>query len=175
MAEGVVTGQTGDATVTERPRAAARKHHERPHVLIVSDDRSLSSFLAEGLPLGGFWTTVIASGLQALEVFRLRQFDLIVIDWSLQSFDALELLRRLRGRSTRDRSAMPRTLAPIVLIAEQPIELAANEQEILGVDAMLYAPLELDEVVRELHGIFGAWRAAHPDTPLADASSSLER
>jgi CheY-like chemotaxis protein len=161
--------------VTERPRAAARKHHERPHVLIISDDPSLSSFLAEGLPLGGFWTTVISSGLQALEVFRLRQFDLIVIDWSLQSFDALELLRRLRGRSTRDTSATPRTLAPVALIADQPIQLGTEDRETLGVDALLHAPLELDEVARELHGVFGAWREAHPDTPLADVSSSLER
>lgn len=161
--------------MTERPRVAARKHHERPHVLIVSDDASLSSFLAEGLPLGGFWTTVIASGLQALEVFRLRQFDLVVLDWALQSFAAPELLRRLRGQSSRDASSEPRTLAPIVLIAERPIDIAKDDETRLGVEARLHAPLELDEVVRRLHGIFDAWREAHPDVPLADASSTLDR
>ena len=161
--------------MTERPRVAARKHLERPHVLIVSDDPSLASFLAEGLPLGGFWTTVIASGLQALEVFRLRQFDLIVLDWSLQSFAAYELLRRLRGQSSRDAGATPRTLAPAVLIADQPINLADNEARKLGVEARLHAPLELDEVARTLHGVFDTWRQAHPGIPLADAASSFER
>jgi CheY-like chemotaxis protein len=163
-------------TVTERPRIQARKQSERPHVLIVSDDRSLSTFLSEGLPLGGFWTSVIASGLQALEVFRLRQFDLVVIDWSLQSFGALEFLRRLRGESTRDASAAPRTLAPVILISDAPIDsLAAADQKKLGVEALLHAPLEIDEVARALHAVFLAWREDHPDVPLADASPDLAR
>jgi len=161
--------------VTLRPRIEERKHSERPHVLIVSDDTSLSSFLSEGLPLGGFWTSVIASGLQALEVFRLRQFDLVVIDWSLQSFGALEFLRRLRGQSSRDASSTPRTTAPVVLIAEEPIQLDADARRRLGVGAMLHAPLEIDEVARALHTVFLAWREDHPDVPLADSSSRLAR
>ena len=35
--------------MTERPLLAARKHSERPHVLIISDDVSLATFLNEGL------------------------------------------------------------------------------------------------------------------------------
>ena len=81
--------------MSERPRLAARQQHHRPHVLIVCDDPSLSEFLAEGLPLGGFWTSVIASGLQAIEVFRLRQFDMILLDTGLTSFSWIELVRRL--------------------------------------------------------------------------------
>lgn len=154
--------------MTERPRLQARRHSERPHVLIVSDDPSLTSFLNEGLPLGGFWTSVIASGLQALEVFRLRQFDLVVIDWQLQSFGALEFLKRLRGVSSRDASSTPRTLAPVVLIAERPIDLDQVESSRLGVSRMLSAPLDIEDVVRELHVVFEEWRFAHPDARLSD-------
>lgn len=154
--------------MTERPRIAARKHSERPHVLIVSDDPSLADFLNEGLPLGGFWTTVIASGLQALEVFRLRQFDLVVLDWDLGSFGALELLRRLRGISTRSRTATPRTIAPVVLIAERPVDLPETERSALGVRRALHAPLEIDEVARELHAVFDEWHYSFPDVPLSD-------
>ncbi len=81
--------------MTDRPRKTAQRQFQRPHVLIVSDDPSLVEFLNEGLPLGGFWTSVIASGLQAIEVFRLRQFDLVLIDAGLTSFSAVELIRRL--------------------------------------------------------------------------------
>lgn len=154
--------------MTEQPRLQARRHSERPHVLIVSDDPSLSSFLGEGLPLGGFWTSVIASGLQALEVFRLRQFDIVVIDWELQSFGALEFLKRLRGLSSRDASSDPRTFAPVVLIAEHPIDLDEEETSRLGVNRMLSAPLDLDDVVRELHIVFDEWRLSYPDAPLSD-------
>jgi two-component system, OmpR family, response regulator len=154
--------------VNERPRLQARKHSERPHVLIVSDDPSLTTFLNEGLPLGGFWTTVIASGLQALEIFRLRQFDLIVLDWDLGSFGAHELLRRLRGVSSRSSAAAPRTTAPVVILSERPADLAMDEVAALGVNRMLHAPLEIEDVVRELHAVFEEWRYAFPDTPLSD-------
>ena len=116
----------------------------------------------------GFWTTVIASGLQALEVFRLRQFDLIVIDWELQSFGALELLKRLRGLSTRTSTSEPRTTAPVVLISEQLADVPPEDIERLGIKRLLSAPLELDEVARELHSVFEEWRSAYPDVPLSD-------
>lgn len=157
-----------------RPRLDARKANERPHVLVVSDDPDLSEFLAEGLPLGGFWTSVIANGLQALEVFRLRQFDLIVIDSGLQGFDSGEFLRRLRGVSNLDQALTPRTTAPAVMI-HATAEPAAGDRQVderLGVAAELAAPLDLDEVVRVLHQVFETWRSTYPDTPLADSSSN---
>lgn len=158
---------------TPRPRLEARQSNERPHVLIVSDDPDLSEFLAEGLPLGGFWASVIANGLQALEVFRLRQFDLIVVDAEMGSFDATEFLRRLRGVSALDHDRTTRTEAPVVLIHATPPDAEAESallQE-LGVASTLVAPLELDDIVRTLHQVFSIWRNDHPDTPLADSAS----
>lgn len=154
--------------MTDRPLIQIRQQYERPHVLIVSDDPSLSAFLNEGLPLGGFWTSIIASGLQALEVFRLRQFDLIVIDWSLQSFGALEFVRRLRGVSSRTATAA-RTDAPIVVISEHPAVMSDEDLETLRISRSLHAPLELEDVVRELHEVFQEWRTEFPDRPLSDA------
>lgn len=154
--------------MTDRPLLQARKHSERPHVLIISDDASLTTFLSEGLPLGGFWTTVIASGLQALEIFRIRQFDMIVLDWGLGSFGAHELLRRLRGVSSRSSAEAARTTAPVVLITELPADLSEEESRALGVSRILNAPLELEELVRELHAVFDEWRYAFPDVPLSD-------
>jgi DNA-binding response OmpR family regulator len=153
-----------------RPRLDAQRTNERPHVLIVSDDPSLSDFLSEGLPLGGFWTSVIASGLQALEVFRLRQFDLIVVDMGLQSFEATEFLRRLRGVSDRASLKEARTSAPVILIYPDR-DMARVDAVGLGIAAELHPPLELDEVVRTLHEVFQGWRADHPDSPLADAAN----
>lgn len=161
--------------MTGRPRLEARRQYERPHVLVVSDDPGLSGFLEEGLPLGGFWVSVIASGLQALEVFRLRQFDLVVIDSSLQSFGALEFLRRLRGASTRTTGTEARTSAPVVIMSASGINLDNETLEHLGISRVLIAPVELDEVVRELHAVFAKWRVAYPDTPLSDDPARLSR
>lgn len=154
-----------------RPRLDAQRHHERPHVLIISDDPSLAEFLSQGLPLGGFWTSLIASGLQALEVFRLRQFDLIAIDASLQSFDAVELMRRLRGISPRADGTPARTSAPFIVFGALSPSPNAPSDDDLGIAARIQPPVELEAVVPVLHGVFAQWRATHPDVPLADAAS----
>ncbi len=152
---------------TLRPREDARRRQERPHVLIVTDDQALADFLGEGLMMGGFWTSVISHGLQVLEVFRLRQFDLVVIDRDLGTFDAMELIRRLRGLSGLS-SGDQRTSAPIVVMASGNPNIEESERGTLGIEAILQAPVELEDVVQSLHRVFGEWRTANPDTPLAD-------
>lgn len=161
--------------MTDRPLLAARKHSERPHVLIISDDPSLATFLNEGLPLGGFWTTVIASGLQALEVFRLRQFDIIALDNELRSFDAIELVKRLRGLSSRADQDKPRTTAPIILISEAEITIDPEMMAHLGISRALSAPLDLDDLAPDLHQVYEDWREAYPSLPLSDDPSRENR
>src|SRR3954462_7546284 len=107
---------------------------QRPHILIVTDDRGLSDFLGEGLVYAGFWTSVIASALQTLEVFRLRSFDAIVLDSELGGIGAFELLRRLESR----------TDIPVLLIASAARTLGAADQQSLRVDRVLYPPVELE-------------------------------
>lgn len=159
--------------MAERPRLTSRQTNHRPHVLIICDDPSLSEFLAEGLPLGGFWTSVIASGIQAIEVFRLRQFDLILLDTGLTSFEWFELIRRLRGTSTRVRQGERRTEAPIVLVSDSSVVFEIQDLRIHGIDHVVRAPIELDELVRLLHQTFEDWHADHPDLPLADFRSGI--
>lgn len=158
---------------TLRPREDARRQHERPHVLIVTDDQGLADFLGEGLIIGGFWTSVIHHGLQVLEVFRLRRFDLIVIDRDLGTFDPIELIERLRGLSAHSSPGDVRTTAPIVIMASFDPDLSPEEQRRLGISAIMQAPVELEDVVQRLHQIFADWRAANPDAPLADEASGL--
>src|ERR687893_1617427 len=115
---------------------------QRPHVLIVSDDPELTAFLGEGLVYAGFWTSAIASAVQAMEVFRLRSFDVMVLDAALGGIGALELLRRLRGRSDRA-TATERTDIPILVIAATETELDPFEDERAQPDHVIVAPIEL--------------------------------
>ncbi|MCC6314364.1 MAG: response regulator transcription factor [Thermomicrobiales bacterium] len=147
-----------------------RQAIHRPHVLIVSDDPGLVGFLGEGLIYAGFWTSVIASAFQALEVFRLRSFDLILLDAALGGMGAPELLRRLRGQSDRA-TRTPRTDIPLFLIAGSPREAADIASEADGADGVLAAPLELEDLAPQLLATVQAWRARHPDRLWADAAA----
>jgi DNA-binding response OmpR family regulator len=143
----------------------------RPHILIVSDDAELRAFLADGLLVAGFWTSVIASAIQALEVFRLRSFDLVLIDAALAGVGGLELVRRLRGRSERGAGAVPRTDVPILVIAGAADEVAEAAALAAGADGVLVAPLDLEELASALYAAVTAWRVAHPGRPWADAAA----
>ena len=140
-------------------------------MLIVGDDPDLAGFLAEGLLLAGFWTSTVASPFQALEVFRLRSFDLVLVDGALGGFGALELVRRLRGRSGRSPMGGQRTDIPIYLISTCSTEAGEVAVTASGADGQLVAPLDLDDVASRIFGAVEAWRRAHPDRPWADAAA----
>ena len=160
----------GLSVAGDAPRSAS----ERPHVLIVSDDPGLREFLGEGLVYGGFWTSVVASAIQALEVFRLRSFDLVLVDAALAGVDGLELVRRLRGRSPRNRPGAATTDVPLLLVAGGPDEMDPVAAAEAGADAVLAAPIELEEAAPMLHEIVVSWRRLHPDRPSADAAARGE-
>jgi DNA-binding response OmpR family regulator len=138
-------------------------------VLIVSDDPDLSGFLVEGLVYAGFWTSAIASALQTLEVFRLRTFDLAIVDAELGGIGAAELTRRLRGRS--DRSGLEaRTDIPIIAVTSTPASDAAPLLQ-AGVDDVIAAPIELEVLGQSLFALLRQWRDAHPERPWADEAA----
>jgi CheY-like chemotaxis protein len=143
---------------------------QRPHVLIVSDDLDLTDFLGEGLVYAGFWTSVIADAIQALEVFRLRSFDAMLLDAALGGIGALELLRRLRGRSDRG-PAIERTDIPILLLAGSEGEIAARDAEAAGADAVVFAPIELVDLGQEIQRAVDTWRQDHPGRAWADEAA----
>ena len=143
---------------------------QRPHVLIVSDDPELAAFLTEGLVYAGFWTSAIASAVQALEVFRLRSFDAMVLDGALGGIGALELLRRLRGGSDRA-TTTERTDIPILVIAASSSELDLDLAKRAGADGVILAPIELEQLAGVLGRAVAAWRASHPDRQRADEAA----
>jgi DNA-binding response OmpR family regulator len=143
---------------------------QRPHVLIVSDDPELSAFLAEGLIYVGFWTSVIASALQALEVFRLRSFDVILLDAALGGIGAPELLRRLRGQSSRSQTTA-RTDIPILIMAATENEATPEILDLADSSEMLVAPLELEDLANVINDKVAHWRAEHPERPWADEAA----
>lgn len=145
----------------------------RPHVLIVSSDEDLQAFLTEGLVLGGFWVSSVASGLQAVEVFRLRSFDLVLVDTAVQGFGGAEVVRRLRRNQQAGGrvAAAPLTDVPILLISGAPGELGEGDAIAAGADGLLTPPIELADLIPYLFDVVDRWRVAHPDRPWADTAA----
>ena len=119
---------------------------ERPHLAIVTDDLSLSHFLTEGLLYEGFWTSAIGSGLQFLEVLRLRSFDAVVLDAGIGDISAEEVIRRMRGTSDRVDAGSPRSVMPAIVVAGMPGEISLDAVTDAGGQLLLEPPLEIEEV-----------------------------
>jgi DNA-binding response OmpR family regulator len=149
-------------------RPTKLRPYVRPHVLIVTSDAGLKDFLTEGLTVGGFWTSVVSSPIQALEVFRLRSFDLVLVDATLPGMGGLEVVRRLRGRSRRAGQQSVRTDVPILVIAASREEASEADAEMAGADQLLLAPIEIADVAHTLFEHLERWRDQHPDRALAD-------
>jgi two-component system OmpR family response regulator len=153
---------------------------ERPHLLIVDDDREIRALLAEYLERHEFRTTAVADGREMRRVMERSHIDLLVLDLMLPGEDGLSLCRELRSRSQ----------VPIIMLTARGedvdriigLELGAddylakpfNPRELLGrIKAVLrraaHAPRDPDpESVRSFR--FGGWRLDTITRTLSDES-----
>jgi two-component system alkaline phosphatase synthesis response regulator PhoP len=70
-------------------------------ILIVEDEQSLASMLADRLQAEGYDTALAHDGPAGLRAAIAGEFDLIVLDVMLPGFDGFELCRRLRDAESQ--------------------------------------------------------------------------
>ena len=73
--------------------------NDRPHLLIVDEDREIRGLLAQYLEKHDFRTTAVADGKEMRRVLERSHVDLLVLDLMLPGEDGLSLCRELRSRS----------------------------------------------------------------------------
>jgi CheY-like chemotaxis protein len=112
-----------------------------PRILIVDDNVDLTDNLAELLGDDGYVTIALTSSVEALSRADELDFDAAILDIRMPSVDGVDLLAHLKKR---------RPGACYVLItahaAEPRIELARQ----VGVDALLYKPIQFDALFEQL-------------------------
>jgi two-component system KDP operon response regulator KdpE len=68
-------------------------------ILLVEDDPALLNILQASMSYGGFQSESVSSGAAALEAFRARPFDAVLVDLGLPDLDGGEVLKSLRELS----------------------------------------------------------------------------
>ena len=142
--------------------------NDRPHLLIVDDDREIRGLLAQYLEKHDFRTTAVADGKEMRRVLERSHVDLLVLDLMLPGEDGLSLCRELRGRSQvpiimlTARGEDVDRIVGLELGADDYVAKPFNPRELLGrIKAVLrrsaHAPRDPSpESVRGLS--FGGWR-----------------
>ena len=122
---------------------------ERPHVLIVDDDREIRGLLAQYLEKHDFRTTAVADGREMRRVLERSHVDLLVLDLMLPGEDGLSLCRELRGRSQ----------LPIIMLTARGEDVDRIVGLELGADDYVAKPFNPRELLGRIRAVLR--RSAH--------------
>ncbi|MCF7875695.1 response regulator transcription factor [Candidatus Bipolaricaulota bacterium] len=89
-------------------------------ILVVDDDKELVDFLKDYFEKDGYSVIGTYDGKEALQLFRKREFDLVVLDLMLPEMDGYNVCKRMRRDSE----------VPIVMLTAK----TADEEKIKGLD-----------------------------------------
>lgn len=110
-------------------------------ILVVEDESRVASFISKGLEGAGYVTEVAANGSTALDSFRERGADLVLLDVGLPDIDGFSVLKELRKI---DRET------PVIMLTARG-DVASRVQGLdLGADDYLPKPFDFDELVARI-------------------------
>ncbi len=113
-------------------------------VLIVEDERKISSYLKRGLNEQGYAVDTAFTGQEALDWAEAAPYDIIILDILLPEMDGLTVCRELRKRNNR---------TPILMLtARDTVDDRVNGLD-AGADDYLVKPFELKELLARLRAM----------------------
>jgi CheY-like chemotaxis protein len=125
----------------------------RKRVLVIDDDATVRSMLAETLRGEGYAVDQAANGTEGLDRLRAETPDLILLDIHMPGLDGIGFLDEYRQRS----SAVE---IPIVIVTATPeLPEAASE---LGIKAVLTKPFDIGLLTAMVERLLRAADAAEP-------------
>ena len=118
-----------------------------PAVLVVDDDSTIRSVIAELLLIEGYLVRTAANGREALEILRAWRPHVIVLDLMMPVMDgwAFRAAQRALPGALRD-------IPIVILSATRDVERHATE---LGAATAIPKPFDLDQVVATVAAIAG--------------------
>jgi DNA-binding response OmpR family regulator len=112
-------------------------------ILVADDDERILSYLSARLKTAGYDVLTATDGLRALEVIRVKDLDLVILDLLMPQMDGLETLKEMRAFSS----------APVIFLTAK----GGDDDKIrglrLGADDYLAKPFNPDELVARIEAV----------------------
>lgn len=121
-------------------------------VLIVDDHGTNRALLAYQLEHLGQSVSSAENGVQALETWRTKKFDLVITDCNMPLMDGFELTRGIRAEEA-EQGIAPCAIMGLTAAAQQEMRDRCIEA---GMDGCLFKPIELDDLERVLREFVAA-------------------
>ncbi|WP_054639690.1 response regulator transcription factor [Lactococcus fujiensis] len=120
------------------------------HVLIVEDERSISSYVKKELMFEDYEVSTAFDGVEAIEKFESANpaVDVVLLDWMIPKIDGLGVLRRMK-------KIQPNT--PIIFLTARDYVGDKVAGLDAGADDYITKPFEIEELLARLRLIFRKW------------------
>ena len=106
--------------------------------LVVDDEPTVRTVLADVLTAAGHQVVEVADGAEAIERVRVERFDLVLSDLAMPRVSGWQVARAAK-------QAAPGV--PVFLVTGFGVELSAEERRANGVDAILVKPLQIQDIL----------------------------
>lgn len=133
-----------------------------PKVLVVEDEPSLVDTLEYSLRRQGYAVSVATDGFTALELARLEQPNLIVLDVMLPGMDGFEVCRILRQEMS----------APIIMLTARDDEVDKIVGLEVGADDYLTKPFSMRELLARVKALLRRVRLVREEIAAAEEESA---
>jgi len=121
------------------------------HILVVDDERQITRVLRTSLQSGGYEVSVANNGLEAYELFRTVNPDLVITDLAMPEMGGIELTRAIRRLSE----------TPIIVLSvreQETMKVAALDE---GADDYVTKPFSMPELLARVRA--NLRKAAHDE------------
>jgi two-component system KDP operon response regulator KdpE len=112
----------------------------RPRILVVDDEPQMQRFLRPSLIAEGYEVVSAGSGHEALESFRTRMSDVVVLDLGLPDMDGKEVIKSIRATSK----------VPIIILSAREGEDEKVNALDLGADDYVNKPAAIGELMARI-------------------------
>ena len=148
----------GAAPIPAIPRAAHASREAAPvaarHArILVAEDNSVNQFVAsEILIRHGYAYDMVDDGRKAVEAAALRDYDVILMDWSMPVMDGFEATAAIRRNEAGDTSR-PGRRVPIVALTANAIQGDRELCIAAGMDAYVSKPVDARRLIETIESL----------------------
>ncbi len=120
----------------------------KPRILVVDDERLITTMLKDILEAHGYEVLVAYDGQEGLKRARTWRPDLIILDIMMPKLDGFKMARLLKG----DRNFQH---IPIIILTAKAGEQDALISKMSGADVYLVKPVEPKQLLEQITGLLG--------------------
>lgn len=128
------------------------KNNPQTSILIADNNIAIRKFISANLLKLNYKVRLAADGTEALDVFKDKPLDLIIIDLSLPHFNGREICRLIRQQST----------VPIIILSNSGEEDDKIQCFEMGADDFVVKPFSIDELLGRIRAILRRVRLFTP-------------